>query len=110
LDLKIYQLEVTGAFGPDGTYIGGMKFSGELDAEALADVLAAEGLISSADPEAVCDLLAAFGVVCEPCPSGDGDYCLPTFVDQLTGEEIDRLVLEEVDECDPERCDGGCDR
>jgi len=104
-DINIRQLRISGDFAPDYTYFGGGILEGEIDARDLVVILAAEGIISDEDPGAVCELIQPFGVVCEACNSDGAEYCLNVYVNQIVAAEDAGNILEQVDECDPERCE-----
>ena len=107
MSVVISDLILSGDFASDGSYIGGAILAGLIDARDLAGVLVDNGLIEDEDPSAVCDLIATFGVLCEEC--GDGaDYCLSIYVDQITAMEDSQTLLE-VETCDVDTCEEGCD-
>lgn len=100
VDVTISQLVLSGTFAPDGSYIGGVGLSGELDARVLAPVLG--DLIEDADPDQVCDLVAGFGVSCEACNSDGELYCISVLADSITAVELSATIgVVDQENCDP---------
>jgi len=104
-DITIHDLRISGDFAPDYSYFGGGILEGEIDARDLVEVLVDQGLITDDDPAAVCELIQPFGVVCAPCSSDGLEFCLNIYVNQIEALEDAGNVLEQVDECDPVRCE-----
>jgi hypothetical protein len=106
-DITISELRVSGDFASSGDYFGGGVLMGEIDARGLVDVLAEVGAGDNADE--ICTLIATLsGAPCEPCSTDGLEYCLSIEVTDILAEEDPNQTLEEVADCDPDRCDGGC--
>jgi hypothetical protein len=81
-------LEVNGAFAPDGSLIAGATLSGTIDTRDLIPLAAPGG----AD-DAVCQIAAPFGVVCEACGDGSGDFCLSALITNIDATELAGVTL-----------------
>ncbi len=106
--VTIAQLKISGDFAADGSRFGGGQLSGQVDVRDLMGIGALAGLAE--DAEALCALvesISAGAASCQPCVDGEV-YCLDVEVIDADGEENPDQVLESLDECDPERCVGGC--
>lgn len=110
-EIIIEDMEVSGAFAPDATYIEGAVLAGTADTRPMVELIAPGG-----DDKAVCDLMAVFLVNCEPCADGTGEFCMTVYVDnmradQATGDslivwtETDVEGMSEID-CPPETTTG----
>ncbi len=80
--IEVEDFEISGAFAPDGSYIGGTTFGGVMDVRFLEDLVGGDA----------CDLFATFGVSCQPCPSGSIS-CLDLFVDSIHSPQKNGLTL-----------------
>jgi hypothetical protein len=100
-NIEIGDLEITGSFSADGTYISGATLSGTIDTRPLAPLLDDSG-----DPNAICSLAVNFGATCEACPSDGEPYCLTLVADQITAEGIDGSLVT-VSDSDCEGCESG---
>lgn len=93
----ISDLQLSGAFAPDASYIAGARLAGGLDTYPLATIVDATCVPDSTDYpgclEAVCDLAAVIGG-CEACSDGTGDHCLSLDVDNISAEAITATVVE----------------
>lgn len=100
--VNIDDLQLSGAFAPDGSYIDGAHLAGGLDTYPLAilvDEACVEGGADWPDcQEAVCDLAAVIGG-CVECGDGSGKHCLFLDVDSIGAAGIDG-TLEQMDEED----------
>lgn len=98
--ITIEDLEVSGAFSPDGSYISGGVLAGTIDTRPL------DGLLDdSGEGGAICDIAGSIGVSCEPCPDGEA-FCLTIYVDSIVMTEL-AGGLEEIPEdavCDRPEC------
>jgi hypothetical protein len=83
MDIIIDDLEISGAFAPDGSYIAGATMAGAVDTRPLVGLIDPSGADST-----ICDLVATFGVACEPCSDGTGDFCLTLLVTGMSAEEL----------------------
>lgn len=81
--INIDDLDLSGAFAPDGTRIQGGSLKGAVDTRPLG-----EAFDLGTAPEAVCDLVATFGVACAECSDGTGPYCLEVWVDNINAAEL----------------------
>ncbi len=98
--LSVWNLEISGAFAPDGNSIAGIEFAGIFDSRAM-DALMGE----DREEGEICRLVPSFGVECEECPDGSGEFCLPVRLDSATGEVVNRLTLVEIDGYECEGCE-----
>jgi hypothetical protein len=89
-DITVQDLQITGAFSPDCSYISGATLAGSVDTRPLVPLLDEEG-----DDDTICLLVETFGVTCVECaaPADAGPYCLSLVVDSITAIEEDGLVL-----------------
>lgn len=83
MDIVVDDLEISGSFSPDGSYIAGATMAGAVDTRPLVGLIDPEGAEST-----ICDLVATFGVPCEPCSDGTGDFCLTLLVTEMAAEEL----------------------
>lgn len=95
--VTINALSISGAFAPDGSYFGGGRLEGQLDARTLAPLL--EEPLGVSEPDEVCTLLVGFGVTCGACDSDGAAYCVDVLADQITAT-AEGAALECVDESD----------
>ncbi|MCB9668695.1 MAG: Ig-like domain-containing protein [Alphaproteobacteria bacterium] len=95
-------LQVNGAFAPDGSLIAGATLSGSIDTRDLIPIAAPGG-----DDDAVCELAAPFGVSCEACADNSGDYCLSALVTNISATQLTGLPLTERTEADVD-ADANC--
>lgn len=107
VSITINGLSISGAFSPDGSYFGGGRLEGQLDARTLAPLLG--DLLGVTDPDEVCSLLIGFGVTCGACDSDGAAYCVDVLADQITAT-AQGAPLECVDEsdCHPECASSTC--
>jgi hypothetical protein len=103
MDIIVDDLEISGAFAPDGSYISGATMAGAIDTRPLVGLIDPEGSEST-----ICDLVATFGVACEPCSDGSGDFCLTLLVTEMDAEELagTSLVARNADDI---AADATCD-
>ena len=107
IDINIRDWLFTADFSADGSKILGGVLTGKIDAADLTGAMVGTGLIDDEDPRAVCELIATFGVACEDC--GDGrEECLDVHMASITAEETGTPLIE-VETCDVETCDEGCE-
>ncbi len=112
----IQDLQLSGAFAPDASYIAGARLAGGLDTYPLATIVDATctelDTNGDANPdypgclEAVCDLAAVIGG-CEECADNTGKHCLSLDVDNISAEEVGGTLVPRsvVDLCaDVEGC------
>jgi hypothetical protein len=100
LDITINSLSIRGTFAEDGSYFGGGRLEGELDARVLGPLL--EDAVGVSDPDEVCNLLLGFGVTCEPCVSDGATYCVSVLADQIQAFAAgDPLVCVAAEDCHP---------
>jgi len=83
MEIIVDDLEISGAFAPDGSYIAGATMAGAVDTRPLVGLIDPEG-----SDNTICDLVATFGVACEPCTDGSGDFCLNLLVTEMSAEEL----------------------
>jgi hypothetical protein len=99
--VTIDDLNVSGAFSPDGSYIDGGVLAGRIDTRPLVPLLEEGG-----EDSAICDLAGALEIDCEPCSDG-GNYCLTIYVDSIQmdalGAPLEEIAEEDV--CDRPECD-----
>lgn len=88
--VNIDDLELSGAFAPDGSRIQGAVLKGAINTIPLVELIAPGG----AD-DAVCQLVGTFGVSCESCSDGSGDYCLSVWVQNIEALEVPGGTLVE---------------
>lgn len=87
--LTITEVELSGAFAPDGARIQGVVMKGNIDTRPLAIVLFGT--------EDGCDALAPYGITCEECADGSGPYCVDIHVDNLTADEVNSTLVEVIE-------------
>ena len=98
--VDIEDLNITGAFAPDATFIEGATLSGTIDTRPLA------GLIDPKNEAAICELAANFQAECQPCPSDGAPFCLTLVANRIVGTLVDgSLVVVEGNDC--EGCESG---
>jgi len=78
--VEIDDLELSGAFAPDGSRIQGAQLRGVIDTADLGPAFSA-----GADPDAVCELAGAIGVECETCANGN-ETCIRVWIDDIDAE------------------------
>ena len=107
VDITLFGSRLRGAFASDGSYFGGGRLEGQLDARDLAPLLG--DLVGVTDPDAVCSLLAGFGAGCEACGSDGAGYCLAVLADQITATASGApLVCVDEVACHPGCSDNTC--
>jgi Bacterial Ig-like domain len=89
VEVNISNLELSGAFAPDGSRLQGVVMKGKIDSRPLAIAFD----FGNTD-NAGCTALAAFGVQCEECDNGDGPYCITVNIEDLEAVEIDTTLVE----------------
>jgi len=99
--VKIEDLMISGAFGPEGAYLAGAALAGEIDSRGLSELIGATG-----DDDAICDLAITFGVTCTPCSSDSEPYCMTVFVDSIDADGVPGVTLVTVEQ---EDVDGNID-
>jgi hypothetical protein len=98
-DISLAEIQITGAFSPDGSSIQGLSLGGFADTAPLGEALGlGEG------PDAVCSLVTTFGVSCVDC--GDGSItCLELQIDNIVAEEqVGSITPLSIDDIDPVAC------
>ncbi|MEZ4240295.1 MAG: hypothetical protein R3F59_29900 [Myxococcota bacterium] len=93
--INIQDLDLSGAFSPDGTRIQGASLRGSVDTRPLGEVFD----LGTAE-DAVCQFVAGIGVNCVACSDGSGDYCLSVLVENIEAPVINGLTLQERTEDD----------
>lgn len=91
LTIEIENLDLSGAFAPDGSRIQGAALKGTIDTRVIA---AAFPDIGSTD-NAVCQLVSTFGVTCEECVSDGTPYCLSVYIDAIEAGYLAGATLVE---------------
>jgi len=116
--VDIQHLQISGAFGPDGSYISGATLAGKIDTRPLVPFVSTspapcdqatydDGTGSQVDnpnypcdPNAICSIAASLNIACEPCGadstattcgdtgSGDDACCLNLLVDSMNASEL----------------------
>jgi hypothetical protein len=86
--VNITNLELAGAFSPDGTRIQGAVMKGKIDSRPLAEAF---GFGTTDD--AGCTALAAFQVECEECDNGEGPYCVTINIEDLEALAEDTVLI-----------------
>jgi len=108
VSITINGLSISGAFAADGSYFGGGRLEGQLDARTLAPLLG--DLLGVTDPDEVCGLLIGFGVTCGACDSDGAAYCVDVLADQITATaQGAELVCVDESDCHPECASSTCD-
>ena len=84
INVDIENLNLSGAFSPNGDELAGMVLQGTVDTRSLS------GLIGEPDnPNAACDLvLQLANVACEECADGSGAFCLSVLVENISAPEV----------------------
>jgi hypothetical protein len=95
--ITMFGMRLSGAFAADGSFFGGGRLEGQLDARDLAPLLG--DLLGVTDPDEVCALMVGFGVTCGACDSDGAAYCIEVLADQITAT-AQGSALECVDEAD----------
>ncbi len=94
VEVGVEDLELSGAFAPDGTSIEGAILSGTVDTRPLVPVIAPGG-----KDTAVCELTAQLGVDCQPCAgNAEETFCLSLRIEDILAEEIDTDLVERTPE------------
>lgn len=107
VSITINGLSISGAFAADGSYFGGGRLEGQLDARVLAPLLG--DLLGVTDPDEVCGLLIGFGVTCGTCSSDGAAYCADVLADQITATaQGAALVCIDEQDCHPECASSTC--
>lgn len=81
--VTVDDLDLSGAFSPNGDRIQGAVLKGAIDTRPLVDLIAPGGT-----EDAVCQLVATFGVACQECQDGSGPYCLSVHVDSIDAGRV----------------------
>ncbi|MFZ5480996.1 MAG: hypothetical protein ACOZNI_29815 [Myxococcota bacterium] len=97
--VELLEVEVTGAFSPDGGGIAGGALAYVMDTRPLAP------LVDADDPGSVCKAAVEFAEECEPCPDTGEPWCLRFRLDQLEGAAIEGLALADVPGVDCAGCE-----
>ncbi len=115
--VTIADLEISGAFSPDGSLIAGATLAGVIDTRPLVPLLnaddncdagaprccdtdvdpgcdAANDTADCCDEDAICDLAGQIGVACQACEGDSGDFCLSLLVDSLSAEQVTGAVVD----------------
>jgi hypothetical protein len=115
--VTIEDLEISGAFSPDGSFIAGATLAGVIDTRPLVPLLNADDICdpgaprccdtdvdpdcdsaddtaTCCDEDAICDLAGQIGVACQACDGGTGDFCLTLLVDSLQAEQVTGAVVD----------------
>lgn len=115
--VTIEDLEISGAFSPDGTFIAGATLAGVIDTRPLVPLLnaddncdpgaprccdtdvdpgcdSADDTADCCDEDAICDLAGQIGVACQACEGGTGDFCLTLLVDSLQAEQVTGAIVD----------------
>lgn len=92
VEINITNLELSGAFAPDGSRIQGAVMKGKVDSRPLA----AAFNFGTTD-NAGCIALAAFGVQCEECDNGAGPYCITVNIEDLEALEVSTTLVPITD-------------
>lgn len=85
----VNDLMISGAFGPDGSYIQGATLSGSADTRDLEDALFPEE-----DEGYICNLAAGIAVSCSACTDGE-NFCLSLLVRDIDAEQVS-VDLQEI--------------
>lgn len=100
--VTIDDLEISGAFAPDASYIAGAVLAGTIDTRPLVPLLDADSDCSEGytactgseddpadccDENAICATAVQIGVACETCADGE-DFCLSLYVDSMTAAQV----------------------
>jgi hypothetical protein len=98
--VTIGDLNISGAFSPDASYIAGATLSGNIDTRPLVPIFG-EG---SDDPGTICDLAAALNVFCVPCTEDNEPFCLDIYARNIGAENVATEVTRIEDPCALEEC------
>jgi len=96
--VELRNLQVSGAFLPDGRTIAGGEVRYVLDMRALA------ALVDASDPGSVCAAAEGFSEPCQPCPGSGEPFCLTFHLDKLEGTWVEGLGLDPVPGADCPDC------
>ena len=88
--INIENLDLSGAFAPDGSMIAGGSLKGSVDTRPLGEAFGLDG-----GDNAVCDLVSTFGVPCEDCGNGE-IYCLSVWVDSMNAPYLPSTIVTEI--------------
>ncbi len=93
ITLALDDMELSGAFAPDGSRIVGGVLSAVVDTRPLVPLIGPPG----SPPDTVCALVQTFGISCQTCPAslGGGTFCLDVLVDDLEALEVPNTTLVE---------------
>ncbi len=100
--VPVEDLTIAGSVAADCSRVGGVSWTGALDARALGPLLGE--LLGSEDPDEICVLFESFGVECAACTDDGAPYCVPVKVTDIEGEDLG-VGLSCVSEVD---CHPGC--
>lgn len=87
--IDITNLELSGAFAPDGSRIQGAVMKGKVDSRPLAIAFN----FGTTD-DAGCIALSGFGVQCEECDNGAGPYCITVNIENLEATAAATTLVE----------------
>jgi len=90
-DLSLLQLQLSGTFAADASYLGGLVMSAVVDARDISE------LITGQTPDSLCEIMGNLYIPCEPCPSDGYSYCFDLSFENLNGESVD-MQLESIEE------------
>jgi len=88
VEIDIANLNLSGAFAPDGSRIQGASLAGGIDTRPLGPAF---GLGTAED--SVCQLVSTFGVACEDCADGSGAFCLSVYLDNVNADKVDGTLV-----------------
>jgi len=100
--VTVGDLELTGAFASDGSYLGNGVLTGLVDTRPLALVENPEG-----DGSDICELVGSFNVECQPCPSDGAAFCLDLRAEDIVAQLRADIDLVEVTGYNCEGCESG---
>jgi len=115
--VTIEDLEISGAFAPDASYIAGAVLAGTIDTRPLVPLVNAEADCSDGAPRCcdtdidpncnpdddvdgccdedyICDLATTLSVSCISCTTDGEDFCLSLYVDSMQAEIIAGTTID----------------
>ncbi len=98
--LELIDFELSGAFSPDATFIGGAALATKLDAREIHRYVS-----TAEDEEEFCTFWRSLGDTCGPCPSDGEPYCVEIHIDQMIWESSPDYAIEPTTGSDDPDCD-----
>ena len=95
--LPLYNVDIEATVAPDGSSLGGGRFTFTVDAKEIATGLGV------GKAETLCEIAAGVGVPCGACPQSDNNTCVTLAADQIVALEAEDVLIERIDTV-PDSC------